>query len=115
MAHLHPIWEVMGIRPGVVWRIDRAGLECPLRGFAAGIPPETARPLAGARPATLLAAPPTVEQLAERLRAMEELNRKLLEQLEQSNRAHDREMNELRDRLGQLSNRLNGGSAASGV
>ena len=37
----------------------------------------------------------SVEQLAERLRAMEEMNRKLAEQLEQTNREHDEQMKQL--------------------
>ena len=40
---------------------------------------------------------------------MEELNRKLVERLEQSNRAHDQQMKQLLDSFGRLSNRLNGG------
>ncbi len=49
------------------------------------------------------AAPVTMEQLAERLRAMEEMNRKLAEQLEKSNREHDEQMKRLLEKLGELS------------
>ena len=62
------------------------------------LPPGAAKP----------AAPVTVEELAERLRAMEELNRRLAEQLEHSNRVHDEQMNELRDRIGRMSNGSSG-------
>ncbi len=55
----------------------------------------------------------SVEQLAERLRAMEETNRKLADQLERTNREHDAQMKQLLDRFGQLSNRL--GDAESGT
>ncbi len=51
--------------------------------------------------------PPTVEQLAERLRAMEETNKKLAEQLERSTAEHDAQMKELLDRYDQLSRRVN--------
>jgi phosphate-selective porin OprO and OprP len=49
------------------------------------------------------AAPVTMEQLAERLRVMEEMNRKLAEQLEKSNREHDEQMKRLLEKLGELS------------
>ena len=45
----------------------------------------------------------TVEQLAERLKAMEETNRRLAEQLERSNREHQAEMRKLLDRVERLS------------
>jgi phosphate-selective porin OprO and OprP len=53
------------------------------------------------------AAPATVEQLAARLQAMEELNKKLAEQLEQANREHDAQMRQLLERVGELSRGLN--------
>ena len=46
---------------------------------------------------------------------MEEMNRKLTEKLEQTNRAHDEQMKELLERFGQLSNRLNGAPAPEAV
>ena len=52
------------------------------------------------------AAPISAEQLAERLRAMEEMNRKLAEQLEKTNREHDEQMRQLLEKFGELSNRL---------
>jgi phosphate-selective porin OprO/OprP len=52
----------------------------------------------------------SVEQLAERLRAMEELNRKLSEQLEYTNRAHDQQMKQLLERVAELSTRLGNGT-----
>ena len=48
---------------------------------------------------------PTVAELAERLRAMEEKNRKLAEQLEASNRAHNEQMKQLLKRFDELSER----------
>jgi phosphate-selective porin OprO and OprP len=62
-------------------------------------------------PGSAASAPPaqvSVEQLAERLRAMEEMNRKLVEQLEAANRAHDEQMKQLMARFGELSTRLDG-------
>lgn len=47
----------------------------------------------------------TVEQLADRLRAMEETNQRLAEQLERSNREHQAEMKKLLDRFEELSTR----------
>ena len=61
---------------------------------------------------------PTVAELAERLRAMEEKNRKLAEQLEASNKAHNEQMKQLLKRFDELSERSSypmegaGGSAA---
>jgi phosphate-selective porin OprO/OprP len=59
----------------------------------------------------------TVEQLAERLRAMEEMNRKLADQLERTTREHHAEMRELREQYGELVKRLGdgtGGGAPTG-
>jgi phosphate-selective porin OprO and OprP len=52
--------------------------------------------------------PATLEQLAARLQAMEELNKKLAEQLEKSNRDHDAQMRQLLEQFGELSRRPNG-------
>ncbi len=60
--------------------------------------------LAGARaqePAPRPASPPvTVEQLAERLAAMEAMNRKLAAELERSRRDHDEQMRQILEKLG---------------
>jgi phosphate-selective porin OprO and OprP len=61
------------------------------------------------------AAPMTVEQLAERLRAMEEMNRKLAEQLEKSNREHDEQMKRLLEKLGELSPPSSAGATNAGT
>ena len=45
---------------------------------------------------------------------MEEMNRKLAEQLEKTNRAHDEQMKQLLERFGELSNRLNDGEKDAG-
>jgi phosphate-selective porin OprO/OprP len=55
-----------------------------------------------------------VEQLAERLRAMEEMNRKLAEQLEETKRAHNEQMQQLLERIGELSQRSNDGVMGAG-
>ncbi len=60
-----------------------------------------------ASPASPPAMPVTVEQLADRLRAMEEMNRKLAEQLEKSNREHDAQMKQLLQKIDQLSSSSN--------
>ena len=56
----------------------------------------------------------TVEELAARLRAMEESNRKLAEQLERTNREHDEQMRLLLEKYGELSKRLNDGAKGAG-
>jgi phosphate-selective porin OprO/OprP len=62
-------------------------------------------------PASISTAPappaPSVEQLAERLRKTEEMNRKLAEQLERNERRHNEQMRVLLERYGELSDRLN--------
>jgi phosphate-selective porin OprO/OprP len=57
------------------------------------------------------ARPSTVEQLAERLRKMEEMNRKLADQLDRSNREHDEQMRALLGRYSELERRLGDGPA----
>ncbi len=64
--------------------------------------PQGSTPHAGASPA-----PPSVEQLAARLQAMEDLNKKLVDQLAKTNREHDAQMRQVLDRVGDLSRRLN--------
>jgi phosphate-selective porin OprO and OprP len=56
------------------------------------------------------ASPPataSVEQLAARLQAMEQLNKKLAEQLEKSQQTHDAQMSQVLRQVGELSRRLN--------
>jgi phosphate-selective porin OprO/OprP len=55
-----------------------------------------------------------VEQLAERLRAMEEINRKLTDQLERATREHNEQMRELLEKYGELSKRLGDGTEGPG-
>jgi phosphate-selective porin OprO/OprP len=73
-------------------------------------PSARAQDLPPAMPSSPVASPPaasiSVEQLAERLQAMEEVNRKLADQLEKTNRAHKEEMKLLVEKLTDLSNRL---------
>ena len=57
----------------------------------------------------------SLQELAARLKAMEELNKKLAEQLERSNREHDAQMRQVLDRVGALSKRLNGGQQGVAV
>ena len=52
-------------------------------------------------------APVSVEQLAARLEAMEATNKRLAEELERSNRAHDEQIRQLLERVGGLSGRSN--------
>ncbi len=52
-------------------------------------------------------APTSVEQLADRLRAMEDMNRRLAEQLDRSNKEHQEQMKQLLDKLEGLSGQLN--------
>jgi phosphate-selective porin OprO/OprP len=54
-------------------------------------------------------ATPTVEELAERLRVMEEMNQKLFRRLEESTQAHQQEMGELRGRYDELMKRVGTG------
>ena len=70
-------------------------------------------PLPGMEASTPPQAPITVEQLAERLRAMEQLNRTLAGQLDEANKAHQAQMNVLLERIGELSERVSGGAAAA--
>ncbi len=56
----------------------------------------------------------TVEQLAARLRAMEESNKKLADQLVETNRAHDAQIRQLHAKIGELSNRLNDAGDGAG-
>ena len=94
----------------LVWGGIAAGA-CPTARAQDGLPdplPQAAAsasqppgPTASASPA-----PVSVEQLAERLRVMEEMNRKLVEQLEAANRAHDEQMQQLLAKFGELSTRL---------
>jgi phosphate-selective porin OprO/OprP len=81
---------------------------------ARGQPPS---PLPPASPLTVQAlpptqptpTPPTVEQLAERLRALEAVNRNLVGQLEQNQKLHDEQLKQLHERVTELSNRVGNG------
>ncbi|MBX7103566.1 MAG: OprO/OprP family phosphate-selective porin [Gemmataceae bacterium] len=55
----------------------------------------------------------SLDQIAERLRAMEELNRKLAGQLEANSREHAEQLSQLRDRYAELSRRLEGRPATA--
>jgi phosphate-selective porin OprO/OprP len=67
-------------------------------------------PLPGVEASVQPQPPVTVEQLAERLSAMEQLNRKLAGQLDEANKAHRAQMNVLLQRIGELSDRVGVGS-----
>src|SRR5262249_21664981 len=54
----------------------------------------------------------SVEQLAERLQAMEEMNRKLADELATTKREHSEEMRLLERKYGELSKRLGNGTSA---
>jgi hypothetical protein len=56
-----------------------------------------------------------VEQLAERLRKMEETNKKLAEQLERSTREHDEQMRLLLGKYAESEKRLSNGAEGEGV
>ncbi|WZO97410.1 porin [Isosphaeraceae bacterium EP7] len=62
--------------------------------------PTPATPSTTAPPPLPQAGPITVEQLAERLRAMEDTNRKLADELERSKREHDAQIREILERFG---------------
>jgi uncharacterized coiled-coil protein SlyX len=74
--------------------------------------PSSSMPVAGGPSIPLQPAPTSVDQLAERLRATEETNKKLAEQLEKTTREHDEQMKQLLQKFGELSKQLNGGKAA---
>lgn len=69
----------------------------------------------GARAQEARKEPLSIEQLAERLRAMEEMNRKLADQLERSNREHDAQIKELLKRLDAPAQRPGDGPARVGA
>ena len=71
-----------------------------------GPPPLLPIPAAEARSGQPVQASTSVEQIAARLRAMEEANKKLAEQLERTNREHDAQIKQLHAKIGELSNRL---------
>ncbi len=54
-------------------------------------------------PSPTPAAPITVEQLAERLRLMEETNRKLAQELDRTRKEHDQQIKQLLEKVGELS------------
>ncbi len=57
------------------------------------------------------ASPTSVQELAERLRKMEEMNKKLADQLERSTREHDEQMRMVLGRYADLERRLSNGNA----
>ncbi len=81
-------------------------------GPGADLPRSSASTLPG--PPAARSEPPqtSVDDLAKRLRAMEETNRKLAEQLERTTREHDQQMRMLLEKYGELSRRLNESGAA---
>ncbi len=98
------------------WRMTVLGIGAIVGAFAviaraqderAPTPPASPSPFQPIPSAPPQAAPTTVEQLAARLRAMEEANKKLAEQLERTTHEHVAEMNRLRTQYEELSTRLN--------
>src|SRR5262245_281740 len=84
---------------------------CPCARAQVLAPAELPPPTPGsASVSALLPAPPTTDQIAERLRAMEELNARLSGQLEAATREHNEQMKQLRERYAELSRRLGGGA-----
>jgi phosphate-selective porin OprO and OprP len=71
-----------------------------------GPPPLLPIPEAEARSDQPVQPSTSVEQIAARLRAMEEANKKLAEQLEKANQQHDAQIKQLHAKIGELSNRL---------
>ena len=71
-----------------------------------GPPPLLPIPAAEARSDQPVQPSTSVEQIAARLRAMEEANKKLAEQLEKANQEHDEQIKQLHAKIGELSNRL---------
>ncbi len=70
--------------------------------------PATTPPATASAPSQLAAG--QLEKLAARLEAMEELNKRLADELATSKREHDAEMRLVLDQVGELSRRLNDGS-----
>ena len=102
-------WVRILVLSGIVTALGRSAwaqgepLPPPLPTQAASAPPDRPGP-----------APTTVEELAARLRAMEESNRKLAEQLARTNSEHDEQMRLLLEKYGELSKRLNDGAKGVG-
>ncbi len=93
----------------VLWGVVAAF--CPNARSQDALPePLPSAPASGSSPpsAGSPATPVSVDQLAERLRVMEEMNRRLVEQLEATNKAHDEQMKQLLAKFGELSTRLDG-------
>ncbi len=72
-----------------------------------GNPPSSQLSVVGPPSVPVQFAPPSVDQLAERLRATEEANKRLAEKLEKAMKAHEVEMKQLLQKYGELSRRLN--------
>jgi phosphate-selective porin OprO and OprP len=77
-------------------------------------PPTSSMPVAGGPSAPPPTSPTSVDQIAERLRATEEMNKKLAEKLERTAREHDEQMRQLLEKYGDLSKRLIDGKAGGG-
>lgn len=58
--------------------------------------------------------PPSINQVEAQLRAMEDLNKKLSEQLDRTTSEHNKQINDLLEKYQDLSNRLNGTNAGEG-
>ncbi len=104
----------MPTRTGRIWRIGILlwGLAVAF-GRIALVRGEDVPPLPSARE-TAAAPAPSVEQLAERLRKMEETNRRLAEQLERNTREHDQQMRQLLGRYAELEKRVSEGPRREG-
>ena len=85
------MWAILAAFSSSAWSQDQ--LPAPLPGPSAPSAPAPAGPI-------------SAEELAGRLRAMEEMNRKLALELEKANKAHDEQMRLLLEKFGELSSRL---------
>src|SRR5262245_2094002 len=93
-----PSWPAMRILLLVLWGIGIAS--CPNARSQA--PPSAVR--------LSLGAPIAADEPAAQLRAAEESNKKLVEQLERSTREHDEQIKQLLEKYRELSNRLGAAS-----
>ena len=106
----------MRTRSGVRWWGRLLGLCSLLAAAGPGAVAQGIQPPGSTSTSPSSVTPPrTVEQLAERLRKMEETNKKLAEQLERSTREHDQQMRLLLERYGEISRRLNERDPGAGL
>ena len=77
-------------------------------------PPSTANPAPAARSASPQPAPTSMEELAARLRAMEEMNKKLADRLEKTTIEHNEQMKQILEKYADLSKRLREGKEGEG-